>query len=477
MVDILKKRKELIIVMSLISLGAVVRILFFNKEGLWYDETLTAFSLRMSYFDMVRERLAAGHSPLYFTIIYPLAKVFGTGEIVVRLPSYLVSILSIYIFYLIAKCLLSDIKFSIIATIFFILSALNVYFAQEARMYSFCVLFVLLSFYFLIRVFGENSLKLWIFYVISTAVSCNLNASTIPLIFAQLAYVLIKREKLLQFILSILAIVILYIPMGFFYLKREGLDFIEWLSPVTLRTFLEIFYGFGFRPLPSIKETWIPQTVITAQEYLSLYFCGALIVWAAVRYFFKFSNKTEYMYKEKDAAVLLTLWFFLPLFIEYIYSVIKQPLLGPKRYIIILSPAFYLLLGMGLNNLHWKKLKNALVIATIVLFTFALFSFYISPKREDWRSSIAFIDDKLKPGEVMFGSISTQTMYKYYGAHEDLVILDIKYLNARGFAKGWILLRNIDYQNYSELIEDLREVRSLLFIDDYKGIKLYHFER
>jgi hypothetical protein len=77
----------------------------------------------------------------------------------------------------------------------------------------------------------------------------------------------------------------------------------------------------------------------------------------------------------------------------------------------------------------------------------------------------------------MFGSISTQTMYKYYGANEDLVILDIKYLNARGFAKGWILLRNIDYGNYSELIEDLREVRSLLFIDDYQGIKLYHFER
>ena len=179
----------------------------------------------------------------------------------------------------------------------------------------------------------------------------------------------------------------------------------------------------------------------------------------------------------KEAALLLLLWFFLPLIIEYVYSIIKQPLIGPKRYVIILSPAFYLLLGLGLQNVGWNKLKNALVIATIVLFSFGLFSFYISPKREDWRGSIAFIDEKFEPGEVMFGTISSQTLYKYYGKNSDLVILDIKYLNARGFAKGWILLRELDYRQYTEVIEDLSGVRSLIFIDDYQGIKLYHFER
>jgi 4-amino-4-deoxy-L-arabinose transferase-like glycosyltransferase len=477
MPDGLKKRKELLVILSLISLGAIVRIIFINKEGLWFDETLTALALRMPFYDMIRERLSAGHSPLYFAIIYPMAKVFGTGEIAVRAPSCLVSILGIYIFHLIAKRLFSNDRIAVTATIFFILSALNVYFAQEARMYSFSVLFVLLSYYFLLRALDENRSKLWIFYTLSTAVLVNLSASAIPILFAQAGFVLIKRERILQFILSLLAIIVLYIPMGFLYIRRQELDFIEWLTPVSMKTVFEIFYGFGFRPLPSISETWIPRMVVASLEYLSIYFVGALIVWGIAGCFLRFSKREDKTQKGKDAAILLLLWFFLPLIIEYGYSIIKQPLIGPKRYVIILSPAYYLLLGLGLQNLRWKKLKTALIAALLTLFSFGLYSFYISPKREDWRGAIAFVDKKFEHGEVMFGTISSQTLYKYYGKNSDMVIMDIRYLNARGFAKGWILLRDLDYRQYAGVLEDLNEVRSLIFIDDYQGIKLYHFER
>jgi uncharacterized membrane protein len=475
--DIIKKRKELIIIISLLCLGAALRLLFINKESLWFDETLTALSIRLPFLEMIKERIKAGHSPFYFIIIYPFAKIFGTGELAIRIPSVLPSILSIYVFYLLAKRLFSDFKIVLITTIFFTLSAMNSHFAQEARMYSFSVLFVLLSFYFLHRALDENRPRLWVFYAISTAVLLNLSASAIPLVFAQFVFVIIKRERILQFIISVLAIIVLYIPMGFLYIRRQELDFIEWLAPVTVKTILEIFYGFGFRPLPSMTDTWIPQSVISSLEYLSLYLVGAVIVWGTVWYLLKYAKEGENYLRNKNTPIILLLWFFLPLIIEYIYSITIQPLLGPKRYVIILSPAYYLLMGLGLQNIEWKKLKNALIIAILIFFSFGLFSFYISPKREDWRGVIAFIDEKIEPGEVMFGTISSQTLYKYYGENEDLVILDIKYLNARGFAKGWILLRDLDHRQYLEVIEDLKEVRSLLFIDDYQGIKLYHFER
>jgi len=473
----LSRRKELVILLALICTGAALRFFFIGREGLWFDETLTALSLRMPFFEMVRERLAAGHSPLYFIILYPYAKLFGTGELAVRLPSTAASIVSIYVFWLVAKRLFTDYRTVVFSSSLFVLSAVSIYFGQEARMYSFSVLFMLLSFYLLLRALDENRLNLWIFYVISTSAAFNMSSSAIPLIFAQIAFVLIKRRNAVQYLVALLSIVVLYLPMGIFYLRMRRFAFIEWLPPVTGKVILEIFYGFGFRPLPGMKETWIPSFATTALEGLSIYFIGALILWGLVSSFITVSEKRVDNGKEKDTALLLILWLAVPLILEYIYSVVRQPMLGPKRYVITLSPAYYLLIGLGVKRIGMKKLRGALATMVIALFSFALAGYYSAPKREDWRGSIAYIDERLEPGEVMFGNLSTQTLYRYYGKTSDLIILDIRYINTKSFVKGWILLRDMDHRVWAGEIETLKEGHSLLLLDDYKGIRLYHFER
>jgi hypothetical protein len=59
----------------------------------------------------------------------------------------------------------------------------------------------------------------------------------------------------------------------------------------------------------------------------------------------------------------------------------------------------------------------------------------------------------------------------------DLIMLDVRYIDSRGFAKGWILLRDIDHKRWVGEIEALRKGRFLLLIDECRGIKLYHFAR
>ena len=447
----IKDNKDLQVFLLIFSLAAILRFLFLTSQGFWYDEALTALSMKMSFFDMIRDRLSGGHSPLYFIVIYPFAKLFGASELIVRLPSVIASVISIYVFYLLAGKLFNDSKIVNLSTLFFSLSALNIYFAQEARMYSMCVLAIIASFYFLLRAIDEEDWKLWAGYVISTAILFYLSASSIPVIFVQIAYVMIKRRKLADFFLSFSIIVLLYVPMAYFYLSMKKLGFIEWLPPINLQTFLNIFYGFGFKSIPILDAQGLYAMYVPISEFLSVYLVGAIIIFGILFSFIRISKSEKGIRLslvsdfDSNAALFLILWLALPIIIEVLYSIFKQPMFGPKRYVIILSPAYYLLLGLGIKKIGWKWLKNSLAAVLLVFFTLALFTFYSTPTKEDWIGAISFIDKNVAPEEIVVGDLSTSTMYKYYGKREDLIIVNTKYIYSNAFGPRWLLLRTRDF--------------------------------
>jgi mannosyltransferase len=447
-----------------------------GAEGLWYDEALTALSLRLPFGQMVKERIAAGHSPLYFAILYPFASIFGTGEMVVRLPSVFASTLSIYMFYLFAEKLFDSGETIITATLFYTLSVLNIYFAQEARMYAFCVLFAIMSFYYLLGALEGDGWKEWIPYCISTLVLMYLSASTIPVLFAQLAYVLIKRKRIVPFLISGAAVVVLYLPMGLLYLRMGRLGFIEWLPPITIRTYLELFYGFGFRPIPVPDASAVIGVYLRILEVLSLLIMvGTLIIGGLYR----FRRNARYFGSDvrnhRDPYLLSLIWLFLPLIVLSVYSFLKQPMLGPKRYIYIFAPAFYLLLGYGIQAVRRTAVRRAVSAVVVLLFCLTLVQYYLTPTREDWRGAVQVFDGSYEQGEVLFGDLSTQVMYTYYGGNESTIIMDIRYLGDTGFAQGWILMRKRDYERLSPHLNTMTQYYEFVDAGPFYGLKMTHF--
>jgi hypothetical protein len=59
----------------------------------------------------------------------------------------------------------------------------------------------------------------------------------------------------------------------------------------------------------------------------------------------------------------------------------------------------------------------------------------------------------------------------------DLIMLDVRYIDSRGFAKGWILLRDIDHKRWVGEIEALRKGRFLLLIDECRGSFYIFFQK
>lgn len=122
--------------MLVILLGAfLLRGFNLGGKSLWFDE---AFSVNRATQEAMARLVFVdrGHPPLHFTALHHWIAVFGSSETVVRLLSGFVSMLSVALIYALGRALL-DRRAGLAAAALLALSSLDVWYAQEARMYIF----------------------------------------------------------------------------------------------------------------------------------------------------------------------------------------------------------------------------------------------------------------------------------------------------------------------------------------------------
>ena len=470
-------RSRALIATALVLLGGIVlRILFLGQESFWYDEAITGLAMRMPFTEMVRDRFRAGHSPLYFGLLHLYAGLFGTSEVALRLPSALASSASLVALYLLARRVIADRSGAVLALAFFALSGLNLYYAQEARMYALCSLFLILSFFFLHRALAEGRGRDWVLYAACLVASFYASVAALPVLAAQLAYGLLRRRRIAAVLAGLAAAILLYMPMVLFYLRPGGQRPIAWVPPVAASSLMEIFYGFAFRPVPPERMFRLYATLAPGLEIASLALPAALLVHAIGRAIIAWKGVRQ---AANDPAVtdvaLPMLWLALPLALEVLYSLLAHSVLGPKRYLLVLSPAYTLLLAIGVARLRPAAVRIGVGALVVLLFAVSAFSYYALPAREDWRGAIRHLDAELRPGEVLYGNLSTQTLYQYYGRHPELVVLDVEEAPSAPFAAGWVMLRDRDLRVAAPVVAWLQRSGTLDSISGFDRISLYRF--
>lgn len=81
-------RRTWAIALAVALLTCLWRVVFANQRGLWLDEFLTLSTTEITIPEMIKERLLAGHSPLYF-FFARLGPMLGSSECALRLTSAL----------------------------------------------------------------------------------------------------------------------------------------------------------------------------------------------------------------------------------------------------------------------------------------------------------------------------------------------------------------------------------------------------
>jgi len=384
----MNKYMEIFIVLIL---SLFLRIISLN-QSLWLDEATTALvskmDLKMFFMQFIPNDF---HPPLYYNILQAWTYLFGTSEIVLRVPSLIFGILTVYVTYLIASRFegnsLGKIKWPIVPALFLATSGLHIYYSQEARMYALATLLVSLIF---LNYIDKKWLNLSLLFAL-LFLTDYLSMIVLPVLFIHTYFKDYKNlKKLLLSTIPLIVIFLLWSPIFFsqldsgLALKTENSSWWNALGPVTVKNVALIPTKFLIGRV-SFENKLIYGGVMSIISLFFIYIIGNA------------KNK------------LFWNWFGLSLFLGIVVSFFI-PTLTYFRYLFIL-PAFYLLLS---------ETKSKIFIVLILIVNLLSSYFYLSwPKfqRENWRS----IKPVVGTNKIITPSTSQNEALVYYDLKNQVV--------------------------------------------------------
>lgn len=204
--------------------GFVVRVVFVTR-GLWLDEAITWSQATMAFGEMIEDvRFGDVHPPLYHTVMWAAVRALGESEFALRLPSIIAGTIGLPVLYLVGRDSYSK-RVGLVAATLGVVSPLWVWYSQEARMYSFLLLFSLLAVWLQIRVLQRPRAIYWIAFTLTVALMlwtqyfALLQVATHYGIFLVVAWIRRRRGRPVRGLLvgvgiSLLAVVLMLLPLA-----------------------------------------------------------------------------------------------------------------------------------------------------------------------------------------------------------------------------------------------------------------------
>lgn len=128
----------------LLALAAFVRIWDLGTRSLWLDEAFSVLYAQLDWPDVIALRRTGTNPPLYHFLLSLWVDAFGAGEVAVRAPSVIFSVLSVWALYELGRRLW-DRSTGLWAAGLLAVSNMAVAYAQEARFYALIELMAILS--------------------------------------------------------------------------------------------------------------------------------------------------------------------------------------------------------------------------------------------------------------------------------------------------------------------------------------------
>ena len=136
--------------------GGWLRVLLLANKGMWLDETFSVWMTSHSVPDMLQWMIRIDqHPPLYYLLLHSWITLNGDTPYNARLLSALFGTVTIPVIYLIGKRI-SGAVLGLAAAVFLALSPYNIYFAQEARMYTLLTFNAAVAIYALVRLLTDS---------------------------------------------------------------------------------------------------------------------------------------------------------------------------------------------------------------------------------------------------------------------------------------------------------------------------------
>lgn len=380
-------------------LSLLLRLIYFG-QSLWLDESIEALALMGRQGPLLSYALADYQPPLYHLIGYLTTHLLGFSEIVLRLPSLISGLLTVYFVIKIGELVASK-KVGMIAGLLAATNPLLIYYAGEGRTYAVTTFFVTASFYYFLQLLKEKSTKSSILYTIFTALFIWTNYLSWFALLAQGIYVLWKKryDILLYQIIAALTL-FAWLP-----------SFISSLNIGKYTLSLSSAWGtvVGGLEWKSLPLTWVKFSIGRISFENNLLYGAIMFVVFVIHLLIL--RRVDW----KKYSVLL--WWLIPPVILGLLTAWILPIYSYFRVLFVL-PAYILLLSLGLATFKPKSIFNLVLLGNII---FLMIS-WTTPRfrHEDWRSAAKLVSQD--PGSsIAMPSHEQNAGLLYYGVEESRI--------------------------------------------------------
>jgi mannosyltransferase len=401
-------RKQSVVLLVLVLTAALgLRLFHLGQRVAWFDEAnslLVAEARPAQIIDAAHDDV---HSALYYLTLHFWQSTF-TGETGARMLSVLAAVATVAAVYFLGARLGGPAA-GLLSAGLLGLSPFHVWYSQEIRMYSVQALLISLSFLFLLKGMREGWGNSWRIYIVCTTLAIYLQYTSIFVVLAQNAFIIICRRKdprvLRCWLLSQCAVALLFAPcLPLLFWQATRIAGRSWIQPLELRQVLGFISLFSGSYLGDARSRTF-SVLVTIVALIA-----AIVILCRKR-------------ENREAACLLAVWFSVPIFLLLALS-LRQNLFLP-RTLVYTTPALALLIGCALARAEKgiDRLVSALIVLALVSANlFALDNYYFSANpwvKSDLRQGAEEVAKDYHAGDVIVHS--TQFSYRpfqYYLADE-----------------------------------------------------------
>lgn len=398
-----KKKKKMIVFLSpILILGAFLRIWRLGEFSLWKDEIFSMLEAQHSLLEIFTSKTYSfGFTPIHHFFAH-LALYFGKSEFIVRFPSVVFGMATIYLIFKLGKLFFGS-KVGLMAALLLAISSLHLEYSREVRYYSYLIFFSGLTIFFLYKLVTEKRWRWLLLFFLMTI----LNIAT-------------QSVALLALLPQLVFLGICFWPSGFkSHLSKIKLGKLVFILPllvvagVFIKSFGELFAKVKFAPAMPF-----PQFLVQVLESLS----GSKFLLALYLVFFLFGLLISFR-KNKNQVILLLLLLILPPLVLYFF---RPTGFGFHiRYVIFILIPYLLIISYGVIHLLKRDINILIAAVIIALLSIQPIGSYYQIKRGDWRGVGRYLVENAGPGDVVVVENGhNKILLNYYlGAEDKGVIL------------------------------------------------------
>jgi mannosyltransferase len=342
------------------------------------------------------------HPPLYYTLMHGWISWTGDTEFALRFTSVVAGVLLVASAATLGRLLLG-VRLGVIVASLIAVNPYQVFYAQDARSYPLVTLLGVLATISLWHALKYSRWRDWIVYGLIVLGAMYTHYAAALIVVFQGLFVVWDSWRRRRF------------PWQYFIVGiAAGLLFLPWL--LSIQQLLVGYRGYGER-VSIVESLWRPLTAFAGGQLLM-----PEIAWGNALLFLPFLclGVAGLWAQRRPAALLILFYLLVPLVGVYVASQLRP--VFDERYLIIASPAFYLLIGAGLVWLldlrrRWLVVTSLMLVAAFLVSEgVALSNYYFNPqfaKSPPWREILDYIADKARPEDALIYTAPLPTIQYY----------------------------------------------------------------